>query len=210
MAKDETRSDDAPATVEESGEEAIELDGEGGGDDLEETIRQAVAAVEEVERDDGVSEVDVDRMEREIADLRDRSARTLADFDNYRKRAERERLEIRRYALLEPLRDLLEVVDNLERAVAAPGSADDLKQGVDLTLRQLADVLRRHGVGPVEAQDRPFDPSIHEAVSRQESPDVAVPTVAAELQKGYTLHDRLVRPARVIVAVPAQESADGD
>lgn len=209
MPNDDTRIDEAGAAVEEEEHDAIELDGD-EGQDLEETIRQAVAAVEEAERGVEDLEPDVERLEREIEDLRDRSARTLADFDNYRKRAERERQEIRRYAFMEPLRDLLDVVDNLERAVAAPGSADDLKQGVEMTLRQLADVLRRHGVSRVEAEGRAFDPTVHEAVSRQESAEVEEPTVSAELQKGYTLHDRLVRPSRVVVAVPAEEGPDAE
>jgi molecular chaperone GrpE len=200
MTEDETRND---------GDDSIEIDD--SEDDIEETMRQALAAVEEVERGEESSlERDVDRLEREIADLRDRSMRTLADFDNYRKRAERERAEVRRYALMEPLRDLLEVVDNLERAVSAGGSPDDLKLGIDMTLRQLADVLKRHGVTPVAAADRPFDPAVHEAVSRQEAEDVDEPTVSAELQKGYLLHDRLVRPARVVVAVPADDHDGGE
>jgi molecular chaperone GrpE len=102
------------------------------------------------------------------------------------------------------------VVDNLERAVSAGGSPDDLKLGIDMTLRQLADVLKRHGVTPVAAADRPFDPAVHEAVSRQEAEDVDEPTVSAELQKGYLLHDRLVRPARVVVAVPADDHDGGE
>jgi molecular chaperone GrpE len=213
MPKDESRHDDPrPGAVEDAENDAIEIDGD-DEEDLEETMRQALAAVEDAERegegDDAT--LDVDRMEREIADLRDLSARTLADFDNYRKRSERERQEIRRYALMEPLRDLLDVVDNLERAVSAAGSAEDLKQGVEMTLRQLGDVLRRHGVQPVEAEGRTFDPKVHDAVSRQETPDVEEPTVASELQKGYTLHDRLVRPARVVVAVPAEaEEEEGE
>lgn len=197
MAEEETHNDDDSIDIDDADE------------DVEETMRRAVAAVEQVERgEDSSLEGDVDRLEREIADLRDRSMRTLADFDNYRKRAERERSEVRRYALMEPLRDLLEVVDNLERAVAAGGSADDLKLGIDMTLRQLADVLRRHGVSAVEAAGRPFDPAVHEAVSREEAEDVDEPTVANELQKGYLLHERLVRPARVVVAVPAAGGTD--
>ena len=183
--------------------ESIEID-EAGDDDIEETMRRAVAAVEEVERgEDSSLDRDVDRLEREIADLRDRSMRTLADFDNYRKRADRERAEARRYALMEPLRDLLEVVDNLERAVSAGGSAEDLKLGIDMTLRQLSDVLRRHGVSAVPADGEAFDPAVHEAVSSQPADDVDEPVVSEELQKGYLLHDRLVRPARVVVAVPS-------
>lgn len=184
-------------------DEALEIES-GEDEDLEETMRQAVEAIEEVERS-GDTTSDVERLEQEIADLRDRSIRTLADFDNYRKRAERERAELRRYAVAEAMRDLLEVVDNLERAAAAGGSADDLKQGVEMVLRQLLDVLRRHGAVPFESLGEPFDPALHEAVSRQESADASEPRVAAELQKGYRLHERLLRPARVVVAVPAEE-----
>jgi molecular chaperone GrpE len=144
-------------------------------------------------------------LRREIADLRDRSVRTLADFDNYRKRSDRERRDAVRYAAAAPLGDLLEVVDNLERALAAGGAADDLKLGVEMTLRQLEEVLRRHGVESVPASGVRFDPAHHEAVSRLEDPDVEAPTVVEELQRGYRLHDRLLRPARVVVAVPPDE-----
>lgn len=202
---DENRLDDTPGAVaDEEDDGPIELESD-DRDDLEETMRQALEAVEGVERGASDTSADVERLEREIADLRDRSIRTLADFDNYRKRAERERQDMRRYALLEPMRELVEVVDNLERAAAAAGSADDLKQGVDMILRQLGDFLRRHGVVPIEAEGQPFDPAFHEAVSRQESDEIDEPTVAHELQKGYRLHERLVRPARVVVAVPAED-----
>lgn len=202
---DENRLDDpSGAVADELDGDAIELDGD-DQEDLEETVRQALEAVEGVERGGSDTSADVERLEREIADLRDRSIRTLADFDNYRKRAERERQEMRRYALLEPMRELVEVVDNLERAAAAAGSAEDLKQGVDMILRQLGEFLRRHGVVAIEAEGEVFDPAFHEAVSRQESGEVEEPTVAQELQKGYRLHERLVRPARVVVAVPTEE-----
>jgi molecular chaperone GrpE len=202
---DENRLDDTPGAVaDEVDDGPIELESD-DRDDLEETMRQALEAVEGVERGASDTSADVERLECEIADLRDRSIRTLADFDNYRKRAERERQEMRRYALLEPMRELVEVVDNLERAAAAAGSADDMKQGVDMILRQLGDFLRRHGVVPIEAEGQPFDPAFHEAVLRQESDGIDEPTVAQELQKGYRLHERLVRPARVVVAVPAED-----
>ena len=142
----------------------------------------------------------------EIADLRDRSMRTLADFDNYRKRTERERRDVLRYAAVEPLRDVLEVVDNLERAVAAGGSEDDLRTGLEMILRQLGDMLRRHGVEAVTAVGERFDPAVHEGVRRLEDPQVEGPTVVEELQRGYRLHDRLLRPARVVVAVPPEEA----
>lgn len=197
MADDDTRRS--------HDEEPLEI--ESGDEDLEETMRQAVAAVEEVERSGDASD-DVLRLEGEIADLRDRSIRTLADFDNYRKRVERERAELRRFAPMEALRDLLEVVDNLERAAVAGGSAEDLKRGVEMILRQLQETLRRHGVSSFESLGQPFDPGLHEAVSRQESPGASEPSVAEELQTGYRLHDRLLRPARVVVAVPTEDEGD--
>lgn len=204
MPEDDSRIDAARHAAADEDDEALEIDA--GDDDVEETMRQAVAAVEEVERG-GDSSVDVGRLEQELADLRDRSIRTLADFDNYRKRAERERQDLKRYAWMEPMRDFLEVVDNLERAAAAAGSAEDLQQGVEMILRQLDEVLRRHGVVAIESQGLPFDPALHEAVSRQESAAVSEPTVAEELQKGYRLHERLLRPARVLVAVPVEDGA---
>ena len=90
-------------------------------------------------------------LRREIDELRDRSVRTLADFDNFRKRTERERQDLRRYALVEPMREMLAVVDNLERALGAEGSADDLKTGVEMIHRQMLDLLRRQGVREVAA-----------------------------------------------------------
>jgi len=150
-------------------------------------------------------EAESDALRREIADLRDRSMRTLADFDNYRKRAERERSEVRRRAAAETIVDFLDVVDNLERALAAGGSADDLKLGVEMILRQFEDLLRRRGVERVAAAGEAFDPTVHEAVSRREDPEVGEPRVAEEMQPGYRMHDRLLRPARVVVAVPPEE-----
>jgi molecular chaperone GrpE len=198
-AADETEADGFGGVADDDGEVEIlvvlDPDDEDG--------RPLAAAVTE----DAVSEEDeVAELRREIADLRDRSVRTLADFDNYRKRAERERRDAVRYAASAPLGDLLEVLDNLERALAAGGSADDLKLGVEMTLRQLEDVLRRHGIEGVPAAGQRFDPAHHEAVSRLVDPDVEAPTVVEELQRGYRLHDRLLRPARVVVAVPEDEA----
>lgn len=207
MADEHDRSRAATAAADETEADHVGDDGEVEIlevlDPDDEDGRPLAAAVTE----DAVSEEDeVAELRREIADLRDRSVRTLADFDNYRKRSERERRDAVRYAASAPLGDLLEVVDNLERALAAGGSADDLKLGVEMTLRQLEDVLRRHGIEGVPAAGQRFDPAHHEAVSRLVDPDVEAPTVVEELQRGYRLHDRLLRPARVVVAVPEDEA----
>lgn len=190
------------------------------GEDLDAAMRAAVAAVEQVENR-APAEADaaeggdgpggeLEALRREVAGLRDRSVRTLADFDNFRKRAERERDELRRYAVLELLRDLVTVVDNLERALAAGGTVDDLKLGVELTLRHLLDLLRREGLREVPASaGQPFDPAVHDAVSRHDDAAASEPTVTRELQRGWVLRDRLVRPAMVEVAVPAAPAGAG-
>jgi len=193
-------------------EVALDLD-EQGNDDLEAAMRAAVAAVEEVEAGSrqeapgGDDQDEVSKLRQEIADLRDRSMRTLADFDNFRKRSERERQDLKRYALLEPMRELLTVADNLELALSAQGSAEDLKRGVEMIHRQMRELLRRFGATEIPAVDQPFDPTVHEAVSREERDDVKQPTVVAELRRGYRMHDRLLRPAMVKVAVPAEPAA---
>jgi molecular chaperone GrpE len=202
----------------EASEVALDLDDP--TNDLEAAMRAAVAAVEGVESgarhdppaaaagspaEGGAGEVA--KLRQEAAELRDRLVRTLADFDNFRKRSERERQEQRRFAALEPLRELLTVADNLDLALSAQGSADDLKRGVEMIHRQMGELLRRFGAVEVPAVGQPFDPTLHEAVSREESTQVKAPTVVAELRRGYKLHDRLLRPAMVKVAVPAEAAA---
>ncbi|HEV8577522.1 MAG TPA: nucleotide exchange factor GrpE [Thermoanaerobaculia bacterium] len=189
----------------DASEVALDLDEQ--GTDLETAMREAMAAVDKGSQPDpSAAETgdEVATLRQEIADLRDRSMRTLADFDNFRKRSERERQELRRYALLEPMRELLTVADNLDLALSAQGSADDLKRGVEMIQRQMQELLRRFGVTEVAAVGQPFDPTLHEAVSREEKEDVKVPTVVAELRRGYRMHDRLLRPSMVKVAVPPE------
>ncbi len=205
-----------------SGDEAEteELDLDSGDEEtIEEAMKEALEAVEglrlEREADDrnGSDEAEVEGdaeadLREEVKELRDRSMRTLADFDNFRKRTEKERNEQRRYAGVEIMRDLLAVVDNLERAVGARGSLDELQEGVELILRQIAELLKRHGVERVSTGDGRFDPASHEAVARHESADVSEPTIVKELQAGYRLRDRLLRPALVEVAVPDESAAE--
>lgn len=202
---------DEEEAVEEAAEEAeLDLDGE---EDLEGAMRDAVAAVEKVEdrkRDPATADEEAEVLRQEVAELRDRSVRALAELDNYRKRAERERQDLRRYALIEPMRDFLDVVDNLERAMDAGGSFEDLKTGVEMILSQMRDLLRQYGVKGVEAQGQAFDPNVHEAVVRVEKTGLDQPEVIQELQRGYKIHDRLLRPARVKVAVPVEDEAAGE
>jgi molecular chaperone GrpE len=130
--------------------------------------------------------------------------RAVADLDNFRKRAARERQDAIRYANESLLEKLIPVVDNFEAALAAASaetaSPDSLKTGVSMIGAQLRGVLRDAGLEEVDALGQPFDPALHEAVSQEESQDAAEGTVLRQLRKGYRLKDRLVRPASVVVA----------
>ena len=129
---------------------------------------------------------------------------TRADFENYQKRASRDLATERRYAQLPLAEDLLGAIDNLERAIAAAEQAGDkgpLAQGVSLVLTQLLDVLRRHGVSRIEVLGQPFDPNLHQAVMQQPSADHPPNTVLQVLASGYMMHERVLRPATVIVSI---------
>lgn len=208
-------ADDDIVEVPTDQEGEFELDSEGSGD-LEAVMQEALEAVEKVSREskgkpetggqvgEPLSRGEMEHLEEEIADLRDRSARTLADFDNYRKRVDRERADERRFADAEIVGKFLTVVDNLERALTSDGPVEDLKTGVELICRQIKDLLRSSGVQRIKALGEEFDPKYHEAVSQHEDPGVSVPTVSEELQAGYSMHDRLLRPAVVKVAMPIE------
>jgi molecular chaperone GrpE (heat shock protein) len=175
--------------------------------DLEAAAREALEAVERVEAapaaGEGGGEVEI--LRAEVAEEKDRAMRIMADFENFRKRVSRERADLQKIAQFELFREVLPVVDNMERALAADGSLEDLRAGMEMIQKQLAELLKRHGVMEVEAESKPFDPNVHEAVDRQEDQDVEVPTVFEVLQPGYVMYDRLLRPAMVRVAMPGEE-----
>lgn len=147
------------------------------------------------------------RLENEA--LRDQYVRKLADFENFRKRTEREKSEYYKYALADMMRELLTVLDNLERALTHAEGGGEFHRGVELIHKQLLETLQKNGLRVVADTDVPFDPQIHEAVMREERTDVPSHTVIDLLQKGYFLHDRLLRPAMVKVAVGGPERPTG-
>jgi molecular chaperone GrpE len=144
----------------------------------------------------------------------DRLLRVTADFDNFKKRAARERLEAVQYANAALIQKLLPVLDHFEMAQAATQTAEaaaneiaSLQAGVAMIQQQLKTILAEAGLEEVDASGRPFDPALHEAVSQQESADVPEGVVVQQLRKGYKLRERLLRPATVIVAKkPAAKS----
>jgi len=145
---------------------------------------------------------DAAELQRERDDYRDRWMRKSAEFDNYRKRIDRERREQADQAIVDVLRDLLPVVDDFDRALtvdAGEGGAA-YRKGVELIHGKLNDLLRRYGVTPIEALGADFDPNVHQAVVHEASPDHREGEVIGELQKGYMIRDRLLRPAMVKVA----------
>jgi molecular chaperone GrpE len=141
----------------------------------------------------------------ETAEMKDRYLRTLADFENFRKRSDREKSDYFKYAMAGLLKELLPVLDNFDRALDHAEQGDDFHRGVLLIYKQLFDGLKKHGLRPIDEAGVPFDPRIHEGVVTEENPSVPSQTVVAILQKGYFLHDRVLRPAMVKVAVGGAE-----
>ena len=136
---------------------------------------------------------------------RERTLRAMADLDNARKRSQRDKEDVVRYGLERVLKDLLPVIDNLDRALELgerTGKWDGLAEGVRMTRKLLEDTLAKQGLKAFSARGLPFDPHLHEAMGHEERGDVPPSTVSTELLRGYTLHDRLVRPALVMVARP--------
>jgi molecular chaperone GrpE len=145
-----------------------------------------------------------DARAREAAEAQDRYLRNLADFENFRRRINREREDWRRQAQEALLKEILPALDNFDRALAAPPARDAdpaFRTGVELIHRDFLAALERLGVRPFVTVGQPFDPTRHEAVSRVERADVEDQTVVAEALRGYQFQDRVLRPAQVVVAV---------
>jgi molecular chaperone GrpE len=148
-------------------------------------------------------------LRRERDELKDRYLRKAADFDNYRKRVERERQQMSHEAMAGLLRDLIPTLDNLERALASEASATALREGVELTRRELVALLEANGVTVEDPVGQEFDPSRHQAYAYEPSPGFADGTVTEVLRKGYHLGDRLLRPAMVKVARGIERQGEG-
>ncbi len=136
----------------------------------------------------------------------ERYLRLAADFENFRRRKAQELIDRSRYASEDAAKALLPVLDNLRRAIGHAADAGDeavAVSGLELVVREFETALEQLGVEAIEAKGRPFDPSLHEAIGGEDSEDVEVDTVADELQRGYRLHDRVIRPSLVRVAHPA-------
>jgi molecular chaperone GrpE len=154
---------------------------------------------------EGVADLEatLQKARAEAAENYDRLLRVSADFENYKKRVSKEKSDLIRYGNDELIKELLPVIDNLERALEHASSEETqegIQGGVEMTLQQFLGILQRFGVTPIAAEGEPFDPTKHEAVMEQATGDYDPGNVVTELQKGYLLNDRLVRPAKVVVA----------
>jgi molecular chaperone GrpE len=151
--------------------------------------------------------LDYEQLKAERDQLLDRLARLQAEFDNARKRAEREKAEFREYATGSVVEQFLPVLDNFELALRSNGTAEQLRQGVELIVKQMEEILRQIQVVPVAAVGEPFDPRVHEALGSVERQDLPDQHVAEEIRRGYKIRERLLRPAMVrVVHNPKQTS----
>ncbi len=147
--------------------------------------------------------VNVTELQATIADLQSRLIRTQADTENFRRRIQREQDEARKFESLRLVRDLLPGLDGLNRAVSSAeqtGDVQTLLDGIKMVSQQFRDILKAHAAEPIEAMGKPFDPNLHEALTQIPSADCEPMTVLQVVEIGYRMHDRVVRPARVIVS----------
>ncbi|PIE62012.1 MAG: nucleotide exchange factor GrpE [Desulfobacterales bacterium] len=186
--KEETKKNTADADSAASAAEANAADAQGPP---EADLKEGDAVIQE--------------LQDQVAAEKDKALRLSAEFENFKKRKQREIDDFKKFANEMVFKQLLSVVDNLERAIASASAAeasDDagLLDGVKLTHKDLMKLFESFNVRPVEAENHPFDPNFHQAVTQEENNDLPDNTVTTVLQKGYTLHDRLIRPTMVVVS----------
>ncbi len=171
----------------------------GSEQEPEEVLEQEGAAGEEA-----VAELDTEALNEALQQAKDQTLRTQAEMQNLRRRVDRDVENAHKFALEKFVGELLPVVDNLERALSTLDADDEnlsgAREGIELTLKSFLGVLDGHKVKQVEPAGEPFNPDFHQAISMVPNPDVAANTVIEVFQKGYTLNDRLVRPAMVVVS----------
>jgi molecular chaperone GrpE len=147
------------------------------------------------------ADAEIEALRKERDQYLDRLARLQAEFDNFRKRNAREQQDYRDYALVDALKNFLPILDSLDRAAKSDAQdLDQIRSGIELIDRQFHDALSKLGVQPIASEGQPFDPNFHQAIQMEETDDAPDNTVIGELQRGYRIKDRLLRPAMVRVA----------
>ncbi len=182
-------------------DEDIEIEYLTGND---EKVRKKLDEEKQLKRKLRKKDTQIKNLKKEMENIKADYLRQIADKENIRKRFEREKSEYYDYALGEFLRELLEVLDNFERALESQdeGNGRSFREGVQMIYKQYRDLLLKQGVTPIDIDEKKFDPHLHQAFMTEESDEVDEPEVSQELQKGYKLHNRLLRPSLVKVIVP--------
>jgi molecular chaperone GrpE len=215
----ERRDDDEHDVEISGGGEPLQENGEGAGGQGEQGLADKVDSGEragkpktrhgrkrshrDLEKEVESLSEELERVSAELEETKDRFLRGLADFDNYRKRVAREREQLVRCANEDLIKRMLEVVDNLERALAAASETEDptgFKKGVELIYQHLKEILTKEGLCPIACVGEAFDPNFHEAVMALEKKGEEPERVIKEIQKGYTLDGRVIRPSKVVVS----------
>ncbi|MBT3312667.1 MAG: nucleotide exchange factor GrpE [Desulfobacterales bacterium] len=192
----------------------------------EDVEKKTIDLQDEESEEDGISSDDenAEEPEKDIEDeleaakndakeSYDRFIRLSAEFENYKKRLSRERDEFRKFANEALIKEILSVVDNLERAIESAENESEnncVVEGVDMTHKEILKVLEKFNAKPIKAFGETFDPNFHQAVMNEETDEYIENTVIRELQKGYMLHDRLLRPAMVVVSTAKMKNSDDD
>ena len=177
---------------------------------MEETNSQGEHKAETEAKDVSAIQKELEAKEKELAECKDKMLRLAAELENFKKRVEREKLEHMKFALEEFAKELLPFLDNLERAVAMAKETKDMDkmiEGIELTLSGYFKTLERFGLKTFVAEGQRFDPNYHEALSVEENPDVEDNIVLKEFLRGYTLHDKVIRPALVVVSKKNQKDS---
>ncbi len=172
-------------------------------EEQEEEVEKKEETAEEVVPVEKPPEEKIKELEEELLQFKDKYLRLYAEFENYKRRVQKDKEELLKYGVEPLVIELLTVIDNLEMALGHAGnevSLESLKEGVDLTLKELRKILNKYGVSEIEAVGKPFDPEFHHAMSQVERDDVEDKTVVEEYRKGYMLKDRVIRPSLVAVA----------
>lgn len=198
-------SEDKPENEELASEEASAAPSEAGETAAEDDAASEAQADEQPQDEVSQLRAQLEAAEAAVGQARDELLRVQAEMQNLRRRTEQDIEKAHKYGQEKFSVELLAVMDNLERAAAASEASEDeavkaIQEGVALTLKGFADCFARFNIEAVDPQGEPFDPQLHQAMSIQESPDAEPNTVIAVMQKGYTLHGRVIRPAMVMVS----------
>ena len=190
----------AKRIVIEDEDDTISQDPQEASSESDDEIEESAESSEPTE----TLEAKLAKAEEDARDYHDRMLRMAAELENFKKRSAREVSDLKKFATENLLRQLLTVVDNLERAIASASTEEDnhksVVDGVALTLDEIMKILEKQYVSPIQALGEPFDPAFHQAMSQEENAEQPPNTVIKEFQKGYMIHDRLLRPSMVVVS----------